>query len=40
MRNRIAENGYEAIKQKFSYTRLVEDMRELYLRLLENNEIN
>ena len=40
MRNRIAENGYEAIKQKFSYTRLVEDMRSLYLRLIQNNEIN
>jgi glycosyltransferase involved in cell wall biosynthesis len=40
LQSKIAINGFTAIQQRFSYKRLVKDMRSLYLDLLDNNEIN
>ncbi|MDT8413114.1 MAG: glycosyltransferase [Vicingaceae bacterium] len=38
LRKRLSENGWEFVKEKFHYERLVNDMRELYFSLLANNK--
>lgn len=35
LRKKMSEHGWEHVKNKFHYTRLVNDMRSLYLQLLE-----
>jgi glycosyltransferase involved in cell wall biosynthesis len=41
IRNEMGDHGWEEVKQKFHYTRLVEDMKKLYRRLLieEDNHL-
>jgi glycosyltransferase involved in cell wall biosynthesis len=38
LRKQMSEKGWEFVKEKFHYERLVNDMRELYFSLLENNK--
>lgn len=38
LRLQMAEKGWEFVKEKFHYERLVKDMRQLYFSLLENNK--
>ncbi len=38
LRKQMSEKGWEFVKEKFHYERLVSDMRELYFSLLENNK--
>ncbi|MCW8896800.1 MAG: glycosyltransferase [Flavobacteriales bacterium] len=38
LRKEMGEKGWEFVKEKFHYERLVNDMRQLYFSLLENNK--
>ncbi len=38
LRKQMSEKGWEFVKEKFHYERLVNDMRQLYFSLLENNK--
>lgn len=38
LRKQMSEKGWEFVKEKFHYERLVNDMRELYFSLIENNK--
>ncbi len=38
LRNQLRENGWDFVKEKFHYTRLVKDMDNLYKQLLENEK--
>lgn len=38
LRKQMSEKGWEFVKEKFHYERLVNDMRELYFSLLANNK--
>ncbi len=38
LRKQMGDKGWEFVKEKFHYERLVNDMRELYFSLLENNK--
>ena len=38
LRKKMGEKGWEFVKEKFHYERLVDDMRQLYFSLLENNK--
>ena len=38
LRKQMSGKGWEFVKEKFHYERLVNDMRELYFSLLENNK--
>lgn len=38
LRKQMSEKGWEFVKEKFHYERLVNDMRQLYFLLLENNK--
>ena len=37
LRKQMSEKGWEFVKEKFHYERLINDMRELYFSLLANN---
>lgn len=37
LRTELSSNGWDFVKEKFHYTRLVKDMEELYRKLLEKN---
>lgn len=38
LRKQMGEKGWEFVKEKFHYERLINDMRQLYFSLLENNK--
>lgn len=38
LRNKLAANGWEFVKQQFHYTRLVNDMEQLYVELIKNKK--
>lgn len=38
LRNQMRENGWEFVKEKFHYSRLIKDMDNLYKRLLNNEK--
>lgn len=39
LRAKLSESGWKFVKEKFHYTRLINDMSELYFKLLEKNKV-